>query len=426
MGAVALAAYRGAGQVLRPVVPLVLAARAARGKEIRSRTGERYGRTSVRRPEGRLVWVHAASVGETNAVMPLIGRLSAAGFKVLFTSTTVTSARIAEQRLPPTAIHQFGPLDIAPYIDRFLNHWRPEFVLFVESELWPTIIGRLEENVVPLAVVNGRMSGRSYSGWQRARAVARYLFQRIGLVLAQSEEDGGRFRSLGAEKVLVTGNLKFDTPPLVADADELERLRSAIAQRPVWVAASTHDGEEAMIADAHRLIREKVPGVLTVVVPRHPERGNAVREILAGRRLSVAQRSRGEPLLREIDVYLADTLGELGLFYRAAPVAFLGGSLVPHGGQNPIEPAKLGAAVLHGPNVFNFTDIYGVLDKAAPTPTVADAPSLAAAVISLLNAPRIAADLASAAAKALTPLSGALDATMLALRPYIQGKFYSP
>jgi 3-deoxy-D-manno-octulosonic-acid transferase len=181
-----------------------------------------------------------------------------------------------------------------------------------------------------------------------------------------------------------------------------------------------------MIADAHRLIREKVPGVLTVVVPRHPERGNAVREILAGRRLSVAQRSRGEPLLREIDVYLADTLGELGLFYRAAPVAFLGGSLVPHGGQNPIEPAKLGAAVLHGPNVFNFTDIYGVLDKAAPTPTVADAPSLAAAVISLLNAPRTAADLASAAAKALTPLSGALDATMLALRPYIQGKFYSP
>jgi 3-deoxy-D-manno-octulosonic-acid transferase len=380
----------------------------------------------VARPEGRLIWVHAASVGETNAVMPLVARLSAAGFRVLFTSTTVTSAKIAEQRLPPGAIHQFGPLDIAPYVDRFLDHWRPEFVLFVESELWPTIIARLEENVVPLVVVNGRMSGRSFRGWQRWAAMARQLFQRIGLVLAQSDEDGARYRALGASKVLVTGNLKFDTPPLVADPGELDRLQSAIAQRPVWVAASTHEGEEAMIADAHRLIREKVPGALTVVVPRHPERGNAVREVLAARRLSVAQRSRGEPLLREIDVYLADTLGELGLFYRSAPIAFLGGSLVPHGGQNPIEPVKLETAVLHGPHVFNFTDIYAVLDKAAPAPAISDARTLADAVVPLLRSQSAAADLASAAARALMPLSGALDATMLALRPYMQGKFYSP
>jgi 3-deoxy-D-manno-octulosonic-acid transferase len=420
------AAYRLAGLAIRPLVPLVLAIRTARGKEVRSRTGERYGLTKLKRPEGRVIWVHAASVGETNAVMPLIGRLSAAGFRVLFTSTTVTSATVAAQKLPPTALHQFGPLDIGPYVDRFLNHWRPEFVVFVESELWPTIITRLEENVVPLVIVNARLSERSYRGWHRVRSVAHYLFQRIGMVLAQSEEDGARFRSLGAEKVLVTGNLKFDTPPLATDPDEFDRLQTAIAQRPLWIAASTHDGEEAMVADAHRLIRERLPGVLTVLVPRHPERGNAIRDVLAARRLSVAQRSRGEPLLREIDVYLADTLGELGLFYRAAPVAFLGGSLVPHGGQNPIEPAKLVTAVLHGPHVFNFTDIYSVLDKAAPAPSVRDAPSLAAAVTSLLTAPRAAADLAAAAAKALTPLSGALDATMLALRPYIAGKYYSP
>lgn len=420
------AIYRVAGLAARPLVPLVLAMRAARGKEDRTRSGERYGRSKIKRPDGRLIWVHAASVGETNAVMPLIQRLSAAGFRVLFTSTTVTSANIAAQRLPSTAIHQFGPLDIAPYVDRFLNHWRPEFVVFVESELWPTIITRLEENVVPLVVVNARLSERSYRGWRRVRVIAHYLFERIGLVLAQSEEDGARFRSLGAGKVLVTGNLKFDSPPLTADPDELERLQSAIAQRPVWVAASTHDGEEAMVADAHRLIRERIPGVLTVLAPRHPERGAAVREVLASRRLSVAQRSRGEPLLREIDVYLADTLGELGLFYRAAPVAFLGGSMVSRGGQNPIEPAKLVTAVLHGPHVFNFTDIYAVLDKAAPTPSVSDARSLADAVVSLLAAPRTAADLAAAAAKVLTPLSGALDATMLALRPYMAGKFYSP
>jgi 3-deoxy-D-manno-octulosonic-acid transferase len=269
------------------------------------------------------------------------------------------------------------------------------------------------------------MSERSYRGWRRVAPIARYLFQRIGLVLAQSEEDGVRFRTLGAGKVRVTGNLKLDTPPLAADAAELERLQSSIAQRPVWVAASTHEGEETIVAEAHRLARETLPDLLTILVPRHPNRGGAVRETLAARRLLVAQRSRGEPLLREIDVYLADTLGELGLFYRAAPVAFLGGSLVQKGGQNPIEAAQLSTAVLHGPHVFNFADIYAVLDRGASPPRITDAGSLATAVTSLLTAPRRAADLASAGQKALATLGGGLDATMLALRPYIDGKFYA-
>ncbi|HVY19914.1 MAG TPA: 3-deoxy-D-manno-octulosonic acid transferase [Bauldia sp.] len=420
------AAYRVAGLALRPLVPLVLWLRARRGKEVRARRGERYGRAAIKRPAGRVIWVHAASVGETNAVMPLVARLSAAGFRVLFTSTTITSARVAAEKLPPTAIHQFGPLDIAPYVDRFLDHWRPEFVLLVESELWPTIITRLEENVVPLVVVNGRMSERSYRGWRRVMPIARHLFQRIGLVLAQSEEDGARFRTLGADKVRVTGNLKLDIPPLAADAAELERLQSAIAQRPVWVAASTHDGEEAVVAEAHRIAREKLPDLLTILVPRHPNRGAAVRQTLADRRLLVAQRSRGEPLLREIEVYLADTLGELGLFYRAAPVAFLGGSLVAKGGQNPIEAAQLSTAVLHGPNVFNFADIYAVLDRDASAPRVSDARTLADAVTTLLSTPRRADELAAAGERALARLTGALDATMLALRPYVDGKYYSP
>lgn len=423
---VVLGAYRLFGLALRPLVPLALAVRATRGKEDRRRSGERYGRTAVRRPAGRLVWVHAASVGETNAVLPLVGRLTAAGFRVLFTTATVTSAEIATRRLPEGAFHQFVPVDIATYVDRFLDHWRPEFVVFVESEIWPTIITRLEEAVVPLVLVNARLSERSWRGWRRVSAVARALFSRIGLVLAQSEEDGARFRSLGARKVLVTGNLKFDTPPLAADPGEFERLESAIGQRPLWVAASTHEGEEAMVADAHRLIRERHPGLLTILVPRHPERGNVVREVLASRRLSVAQRSRGEPLLREIDVYLADTLGELGLFYRAAPIAFLGGSLIPHGGQNPIEPTRLVTAVLHGPHVHNFADIYDSLDRAAPGAPVTDARSLAAEVMALIGSPKLAADRAMAAAAALAPLSGALDATMLALRPYLAGQYYSP
>jgi 3-deoxy-D-manno-octulosonic-acid transferase len=421
-----LAGYRLFGMALRPLVPVVLAVRASRGKEDPTRRAERYGRAAVRRPAGRLVWVHAASVGETNAVLPLIERLTGAGFQVLFTSATVTSAAIAAKRLPVNAVHQFGPLDIAPYVDRFLDHWRPEFVIFVESELWPTIMTRLEENVVPLVIVNGRLSERSFRSWRRFAMVAKALFSRIGLCLAQSEEDGARFRALGAKRVKVTGNLKFDTPPLAADLGELERLRSAIGQRPVWIAASTHEGEEEIIADAHRLLRDRFPGVLTVIVPRHPNRGDAVRAVLADRRLSVAQRSRGEPLVREIDVYLADTLGELGLFYRAAPLAFLGGSLVGHGGQNPIEPARLDAAVLHGPHVYNFADIYDRLDAAAPQEAISDARDLAGAVGRLLADPKAAADRAAAAAAALLPLSGALDATMQALRPYLAGKYYSP
>lgn len=421
-----LAGYRLCGSLVRPLVPLVLSVRAARGKEDRARAGERYGKPSLKRPPGRLVWVHAASVGETNAILPLIARLSKAGFPVLFTSTTVTSADIAAAKLPKDAVHQFGPLDVPSYVDRFLDHWRPFFVIFVESELWPTIIMRLEQAVVPLVVVNGRLSDRSFRRWRRLAGAAGTLFGRIGLVLAQSEEDGERFRVLGAPKVRVTGNLKFDTPPLAAAADEVERLRSAIAGRPVWVAASTHEGEEAIVAAAHRLLRERHPGVLTIIVPRHPARGAAIRDMLAAERLSVAQRSRGEPLVREADVYLADTLGELGLFYRVAPVAFLGGSLVPVGGHNPIEPVRLGAAVLHGPHVHNFADLFALLDRVAPAGPIVDPASLASAVGALIADPAAAADRAERSAAALSPLSGALDVTMSALQPYLSGKYYSP
>ncbi len=411
--------YRLAGLAARPLVPAALSARVARGKEDGRRINERYGHASAARPEGRVVWVHAASVGETNAVMPLAARLTERGFRVVFTSTTTTSAAVAARRLPKSAIHQFGPLDIGPFVDRFLAHWKPDLAIFVESEIWPTVIQRLDRLGIPLAIVNGRLSGRTFGGWRRVMWVARAVFSRIGLALAQSEEDGARFRALGVRRVTVTGNLKFDVPPLAAEPDEVERLLTDIGQRPVWVAASTHAGEEEFIADAHRLMRARHPGLLTVIVPRHPERGDEVRALLAGRRLSVAQRSRGEPLVREADVYLADTLGELGLFYRVAPVAFLGGSLVATGGQNPIEPVMLDTAVLHGPHVHNFTEIYAHLDRAAPAAPITDAASLAAAVGGLLADPRAATDRARAAAAALKPLAGALDATLRALDPWL-------
>jgi len=418
-GNLVFGAYRALGFALRPAVPAMLALRARRGKEIPERLGERYGQASVARPAGRVAWVHAASVGETNAVMPLVARLCERGFHVVFTSTTVTSAGVAARRLPRNAIHQFGPLDVVTYVDRFLAHWQPEFAIFVESEIWPTVISRLERRRTPLIIVNGRLSERSFRAWQRLRFFARAIFSRIGLTLAQSQEDGARFGALGAPRVNVTGNLKFDVPPLAAEADEVERLLNDIGQRAVWIAASTHPGEEEIVAEAHRLMRAAHPGLLTIVVPRHPERGDAVRAIFAERRLSVAQRSRGEPLVREADVYLADTLGELGLFYRVAPIAFLGGSLVPTGGQNPIEPVRLDAAVLHGPHIHNFEEIYRHLDSAAPAMAIADAGGLAAAVGALIANPSMAAARARAATAALAPLAGALEATLAALDRYL-------
>jgi 3-deoxy-D-manno-octulosonic-acid transferase len=421
-----LAGYRMCANLVRPVVPLVLSARVARGKEDPARTGERYGRPSLKRPEGRLIWVHAASVGETNAVLPLVERLTAAGFPVLFTSTTITSAKIAAARLPKDAVHQFGPLDVPAYLDRFLDHWRPYFVIFVESEIWPNVIGRLEQAVVPLVIVNGRMSDRSFRRWQSLGAVARTVLSQVGVVLARSEEDGRRFRALGAPRVEMTGNLKFDTPPLPADPVALARLKAAIDGRPVWLAAQTHEGEEQIVAAAHALLRERWPEILTIIVPRHPARGQAIHDLLAAAGLSVTQRSRGDLPEAGAGIYVADTLDELGLFYRVAPVALVAGSLVARGGHNPIEPVRLGAAVLHGPHVFNFADLYALIDRAAPTPPITDAASLAAAVGNLLADATAAPALAAKAGDALLPLSGALDATMSALKPYLSGKYYSP
>jgi 3-deoxy-D-manno-octulosonic-acid transferase len=420
------AGYRLTGVLLRPAVPFILSGRVARGKEDPQRLGERYGRASLPRPPGRLVWVHAASVGETNAILPLINRLTGIGFAVVFTTATLTSAAIAAKRLPGGAVHQFAPLDLAPFVTSFLAHWRPNLAIFVESEMWPTMVRKLAEAGVPLVVANARLSEKSYRGWKRFSGFAGTVFSRITLCLARSDADAIRFAGLGASDVRAVGNLKFDVPLLAADSSAVSRLTAAIDGRPAWIAASTHEGEEEIVGEAHRLIRQRHPRMLTIVVPRHPERGNAVRAMLAGKGLTVAQRSRGNPLLHEIDVYLADTLGELGLFYRLAPIAFLGGSLIPHGGQNPIEPTRLAAAVLHGPHVDNFADIFAALDAAVPAAPITDAASLADAVAGLMDDPAAVAARAAAAKSALARFSGALETTMTAIAPFLAGRVEAP
>lgn len=416
-----IGAYRLAGRAAVPLMPIALSWRARRGKEDRARLGERFGRASKPRPAGRVVWVHAASVGETNAIMPLVERMTRSGFSVVFTSVTLTSADVAAQRLPSGACHQFAPLDAPPLIGRFLDHWRPDLALFVESELWPTTIVRLAATGIPQILVNARLSERSFRGWRRLGGVAHAILGRIPLCLAQSAQDAERYAALGVPRVEVIGNLKFDAPAPEADARILEEFRRMVGGRPIWVAASTHAGEEAIVAEAHRILQGRFDSLLTIIVPRHPERGDEIRAELAAKGLRTVQRSRSENFDDTTQVYIADTLGELGLFYRVAPIAFLGGSLIPHGGQNPIEPVRLGAAVLHGPNVHNFSDIYATIDDAGGAPMIADAAGLADAVARFLEDPEARQCFADKTAEALAPLGGALAATMAALDPYLAG-----
>lgn len=415
-----LTAYGLAGRALVPFVPLLLARRARQGKEEVARRGERYGRAGRARPNGPLVWIHAASVGETNAVLPLVRRIAAGGTTVLLTTITVTSAEIAARQLPPGALHQYAPLDIVPFVDRFLAGWRPDLALFVESELWPVMTLRLKALGIAQIRVNARMSERSFARWRKLRA-ARPLFEGTTLALAQSEGDALRLRALGLPEVRSVGNLKFDVPPPGADPEALAAVSAMMAGREIFVAASTHEGEETIVAAAHRNLRARRPHLLTVIAPRHPVRGAALRDALAAGGLAVALRSRGEPVTPETDIYLADTLGELGLFYRLAPVALVGGTLVPVGGHNPIEAARLDTAILHGPHVQNAAEIYAALDRGTGTGPVGDANELADALAALFADPRRIADRARDAAAALDHFAGALDATMAALAPFLAG-----
>ncbi len=414
-----LRAYRLLSAAAAPLAPLLLARRKMLGKEHPARMSERYGLSRIARPRGPLVWVHGASVGELMAVFPLIERICAREIFVLVTSGTVTSAGLAQQRLPRGAIHQFVPLDAPRFVAQFLDHWRPDLSLFVESDLWPNLILQTAERRVPLILVNGRLSESSFRRWRRLRATIGGLLRRFDLCLARTPADAERLRELGAPRIVITGNLKLDVPAPPANDAVLQAAKAAIGSRPAFAAASTHPGEEVMVIDAHRRLRQSFPGLLTLLAPRHPERGSGIAEIAAAAGLKAALRSRGQMLEPGTDIYIADTMGELGLLYRLAPIVFIGGSLVRHGGQNPIEAAKLGAAILHGPHVWNFADIYVALDKARGAEQVSDAEMLAAKIGAWLGDPAKRKSVAATARDTVEALGGALERTVGALDPYL-------
>lgn len=416
---VPLRLYRSLTSAAALLAPAWLAHRVRKGKEDPRRIAERRGIASAERPKGPMVWVHGASVGEILSILPLTERLLERGFRVLVTSGTLTSSRILARRAHPGLIHQFVPLDARRFVARFLDHWQPDLALMAESELWPNLMGELSRRGTPLVLVNGRLSERSGERWAKLPKSARTLLGTVDLCLAQSHEDAERFHALGAPRVAATGNLKFDVPPPEADPEALAEMQAQVGDRPVLLAASTHPGEDESVIETHLRLRDSLPGLLTIIVPRHPERGEAIEALAAQAELDTIRRATGYLPGDATEIYVADTIGELGIFYRLAPVVFVGGSLVRHGGQTPIEAAKLGAVVLHGPHIWNFGALYAQLDAEGGALPVSDAESMAEAVYTLFADHDLYQRTAEAAWRTTEALSGAMERTLTAIEPYL-------
>lgn len=415
-----ISAYRGLARALTPLFHLLFRLRSRSGKEIVARKGERFGRAVLNRPKGRLVWIHAASVGETMSVLPLVEALTASGNKVLLTTVTVTAAELAKARLPEGALHQFVPYDAPSLIARFLNHWSPDLAMVVESEIWPCLFDALRRRGTPFVLLNGRLSDKSCRSWARAKNFAAYLFSCPHAVLAQSAADADRFRRLGCRRVETPGNLKYDAAEPVADPVDKQGLLDQIGDRPVWLAALTHPGEDEIALDAFEQLRREFPCLILLLVPRHPARAEAVCALLSERGFKFSRRSLAQAVDPSIDVYLGDTLGEMGLYYGLAPVTFLGGSFNEAGGHNPVEAALAGSALVTGPKVANARAVYKDfwIDHAASR--VETPQELAVKVAGLLREPEVANAQAARARALVEAGRGALARTLDLLQPLLR------
>ncbi len=414
-----LATYRLAGAAAFPLVGPYVAWRATKGKEDPNRRRERSGHAGKPRPHGPLIWAHAASVGETIAIVPLLESILDLGVNVVLTTGTVTSAQVAEERLGDRIIHQFVPLDLRPAVTRFLNHWQPDLAIIAESEIWPVTILELGGRRIPQVLVNGRLSERSFESWKKRRYIAEALFENLSHVVAQSGADAERFETLGARPVTVSGNLKVDTNPPPVDERALQSIARQLSLRPTWAAISTHEGEERMAAEIHKMLRTRHPGLLTIIVPRHPDRAVALAVEFAAMGLKVVMRSSGERIRSDTDILLGDTIGEMGLYLRLTEIAFVGRSLTSEGGQNPLEPAMLETAVLSGRNVQNFREAYQKLIDKGAAKLVADRDMLAGAVNFLLLNDGTRHKMMAAGAATVEEMRGALAKTLKALEPFI-------
>lgn len=349
--------------LVRTLYPIVIRRyiekRKKMGKEDVKRFNERVGRPTKPRPDGRLIWLHGASVGESISMLPLINRLLEIypDAHVMVTTGTTTSAEVMAKRLPERAFHQYLPIDNPVFAARFVRHWQPTIALWFESEFWPAMLSTIKRRNIPLILINGRISNKSFKRWQQFDFVIKELLDCFTACLGQSEEDAYRLRALGAKDAMCLGNLKYAGLPIPVDAEKKKDIQDEIGERPVWLVSSTHSDEESKIGRYIKELIAKHEGLLTIIAPRHPNRGVEIKELLQEKyQLKTALRSANEKIMPETEVYIADTIGEMGIWYELCPIVFIGGSLVPHGGQNFMEPSRCRDAVIVGPHMHNFTD----------------------------------------------------------------------
>lgn len=400
--------YSGVANLVAPLAFRKIARKLEAAGVSPERVRERMGQATLPRPKGRLMWCHAASVGESLSALTLIDAMGKRhpDLEFLLTSGTATSAEIVARRMPPRCRHQFAPLDSGPALRRFLRHWQPDQVTFVESELWPQMIMRAAE-VAPLALLNARISKGSLRNWGRFGKSARMLLDRFQLIRTQDQATLDGLLALGADQTRTSKgqNLKSAAGPLQVNQADLASLQAQIGDRPVWIAASTHPGEENAVLEAHQALLERHPELLLVLIPRHPERAPEITALAKAAAVTVRRRSLEET--PDTEVYLADTLGEMGLFYALSPRVFLGGSLTPVGGHNPFEPAHAGAVVIHGPLYANFGEAYADYKIAGGQIEICNSAELANAIELLLDDPaHEAAEGAASKAFALSQMQG--------------------
>jgi 3-deoxy-D-manno-octulosonic-acid transferase len=402
--------------------PLIgLAIKAKYAQQANGRLGERFGYPTAERPPGRLVWLHAVSVGEAISAIPIVEAIRAAfpHATILFTTGTPTAAKALSERASGGIIHQFVPADTPQAVGRFLDHWQPDFALFVESELWPNLITQTAGRGVAMALLNARVSERSARRWSRLPVLATEVLSCFDLCFAQNEDIAARLKRLGARRVIAAGNLKYSAHDLPCRTEDLTALKEATRGRPLWLAASTHEGEEVVVAAAHARLKASFPDVLTVIVPRHPQRGPEIAHALQDAGFRPAVRSRGEPIAAGNDFYIADSLGELGLFYRLTPIVLVGATLVPKGGHNPLEAARSDCAILFGPHIANNADIYRTLAAASGAVAVTDAEDIGRQVGDLFRNPDRTAGLAKTARDVAAAEARAAERVMDALQPLL-------
>ncbi len=411
-----LTLYQVVTRLLEPAVPSILRGRAKRGKEDPIRIGERFGCPTCPRPSGTLVWLHGVSVGESQSLLPLVSALKAARpeINILVTSGTKTSANLLAKRLPPDVIYQYAPVDVPGAVGRFLDHWHPSVGVLVESELWPNLILKAQARGVKLVLASARITAKSAAGWQRMGSAPHQLLSAFKVLMPQDAETAGRLEKLGGT-IGPFANLKRVGQALAYDPEALKALKASANGRPVILASNTHPGEENLICQAGLGL-----GALLVVAPRHPERGNEVATSLEALGLKICRRSKGETLSHDHQVYLADTLGEMGLLYAWADVAVMGGSFYTGiGGHNPLEPARMGVPVITGPYVFNASDLYGEMLDVVAAIEVADGPELTRSLTGLIAHPHIRQQMTDAALAYAARQGAALDTVMSALLPLI-------